>query len=37
MFVVSLLKMPKLSPTMETGTLVKWHKNKGDEVHFGDV
>ncbi|MBQ8499033.1 pyruvate dehydrogenase complex dihydrolipoamide acetyltransferase [Chlamydia sp.] len=34
---VSLLKMPKLSPTMETGTLVKWHKNKGDEVHFGDV
>jgi pyruvate dehydrogenase complex dihydrolipoamide acetyltransferase, long form len=22
---------------METGTLVKWHKQAGDEVHFGDV
>ena len=34
---VSLLKMPKLSPTMETGTLVKWLKKAGDEIHFGDV
>ena len=34
---VSLLTMPKLSPTMETGTLVKWLKKAGDEIHFGDV
>ena len=34
---VSLLKMPKLSPTMETGTLVKWLKKAGDEIQFGDV
>lgn len=34
---VSLLKMPKLSPTMEIGILVKWHKKAGDEIHFGDV
>lgn len=34
---ISLLKMPKLSPTMEVGTLVKWHKRSGDPVAFGDV
>ncbi|EPP35642.1 pyruvate dehydrogenase complex dihydrolipoamide acetyltransferase [Chlamydia ibidis] len=34
---ISLLKMPKLSPTMELGTIVKWHKQIGDEIHFGDV
>ncbi|BAE81303.1 pyruvate dehydrogenase E2 dihydrolipoamide S-acetyltransferase component [Chlamydia felis Fe/C-56] len=34
---ISLLKMPKLSPTMEVGTIVKWHKNNGDKVEFGDV
>lgn len=34
---LSLIKMPKLSPTMEQGTLVKWHKQPGDRVAFGDV
>lgn len=34
---ISLLKMPKLSPTMEVGTIVKWHKNNGDKIEFGDV
>jgi pyruvate dehydrogenase E2 component (dihydrolipoamide acetyltransferase) len=29
--------MPKLSPTMEGGTIVKWHKKVGDEVLPGDV
>lgn len=31
------LTMPKLSPTMEAGTLVKWHKKEGDKVKPGDV
>ena len=31
------LTMPKLSPTMEEGTLVKWHKKVGDEVKGGDL
>jgi len=26
------IKMPKLSPTMEEGTIVKWHKKEGDFV-----
>ena len=29
--------MPALSPTMEEGTLVKWHVKEGDEVRAGDV
>lgn len=29
--------MIALSPTMETGTIVKWHKHEGDEVSSGDV
>ncbi len=29
--------MIALSPTMETGTLVKWHKKEGDKVSSGDV
>ncbi len=29
--------MPALSPTMEEGTLAKWHVHEGDEVHAGDV
>ena len=29
--------MPKLSPTMEEGTIVKWHKNEGDRVEAGDL
>ncbi|MCB1118205.1 MAG: 2-oxo acid dehydrogenase subunit E2, partial [Chlamydiia bacterium] len=33
----STLTMPKLSPTMEEGTIVKWHKKEGDAVKAGDV
>jgi len=29
--------MPALSPTMEEGTLAKWHVQEGDEVRTGDV
>lgn len=31
------LTMPKLSPTMETGVIAKWHKNVGDYVKDGDL
>ncbi len=31
------LTMPKLSPTMEEGTIVKWHKKVGDFVQPSDV
>ena len=31
------LTMPKLSPTMETGTIAKWHKKVGDLVEDGDL
>lgn len=31
------LTMPKLSPTMEEGTIAKWHKQEGDFVEAGDV
>ncbi len=33
----SEIKMPALSPTMETGTLSKWFVTEGDEVRSGDV
>ena len=29
--------MPALSPTMEEGTLAKWHVKKGDTISSGDV
>ena len=29
--------MPALSPTMEEGTLAKWHKSEGDTVESGDI
>ena len=29
--------MPKLSPTMEEGTIAKWHKKEGDRVEAGDL
>jgi pyruvate dehydrogenase E1 component beta subunit len=29
--------MPALSPTMEEGTLAKWHVHEGDEIRAGDV
>jgi len=31
------LTMPKLSPTMESGTIVKWMKKEGDFVKSGEV
>lgn len=31
------ITMPRLSDTMEEGTVVKWHKNVGDRVSEGDV
>lgn len=31
------LTMPKLSPTMEEGTIAKWHKKVGDFVDEGDL
>jgi len=31
------LTMPKLSPTMEEGTITSWHKKVGDFVEVGDV
>ncbi|CAH8621422.1 unnamed protein product [Schistosoma bovis] len=32
-----VIKLPNLSPTMETGTVVSWAKNEGDEVSEGDL
>ncbi len=32
-----LIKMPKLSDTMEEGTIVTWEKNVGDKVERGDI
>lgn len=29
--------MPSLSPTMESGTIVKWLKNEGDKIEPGDA
>ncbi len=31
------ITMPKLSPTMEEGTVQQWHKKPGDYVQAGDV
>lgn len=31
------LTMPKLSPTMTSGTVAKWHKKPGDRVENGDL
>lgn len=31
------LTMPKLSPTMEEGTIAKWHKKVGDFIEVGDL
>jgi len=32
-----VLDMPKLSPTMEEGVLLSWHKNEGDPVAVDDL
>ena len=31
------VKLPALSPTMSTGTIVSWEKQEGEEVMDGDV
>lgn len=31
------LTMPKLSPTMEEGTIVSWHKKPGEHIESGEV
>ena len=32
-----VVTMPRLSDTMEEGTVAKWHKKVGDEVSEGDL
>lgn len=34
---VHVISMPRLSDTMEEGTVAKWHKNVGDKVSEGDI
>lgn len=34
---IKRVKMPKLSPTMEEGNIVKWYKKEGDNVSSGDL
>ena len=34
---MAIILMPALSPTMEEGTLAKWHVKEGDEVKSGDI
>ena len=34
---MSLITMPKLSPTMDKGVIVKWHKKEGDAINEGDL
>lgn len=31
------LLMPSLSPTMQSGTIVKWLKKEGDQINPGDA
>lgn len=31
------LELPALSPTMEAGSVAKWHKNVGDRIMPGDL
>ncbi len=32
-----IIELPKLSPTMEEGTLVRWARNEGDKVDIDDL
>jgi len=32
-----VIRMPRLSDTMEEGTIAKWHKKVGDEIQEGDI
>ncbi|KAK6191561.1 hypothetical protein SNE40_003216 [Patella caerulea] len=34
---VTQLLMPSLSPTMEEGNIIAWHKKEGDKINPGDV
>lgn len=34
---VNVISMPRLSDTMEEGTVAKWHKKVGDKVSEGDI
>ena len=31
------ITMPRLSDTMEKGTIIKWHVSEGDEISAGEV
>lgn len=31
------VKLPALSPTMELGTVVSWHKSVGEQINEGDL
>jgi len=35
--VAKIIELPKLSPTMEEGTLVRWFKNEGDPIVVDDL
>ena len=37
MFNVEYIKMPRLSDTMEEGTISSWLKNVGDDISEGDI
>lgn len=32
-----IIRMPRMSDTMEEGNIVEWHKEEGDEVEPGDI
>ena len=32
-----IFTMPKLSPTMEEGSIAKWHKKEGEYVSAGEI
>ncbi len=34
---VKAIKMPKMTDSMDEGTLVKWHKKVGDSIKSGDI
>jgi len=34
---ITLVRMPPLSETMETGRIVKWHKGEGAAVRVGEI
>ncbi|GFS19994.1 dihydrolipoamide acetyltransferase component of pyruvate dehydrogenase complex [Elysia marginata] len=36
-YATTKLDMPSLSPTMEQGNIIKWHKKEGDAISPGDV